>query len=343
MRHASALSSGSGRAEHEAARRWRRRRHVPAEDLDPLADADQSVAEPARRRSRPSRRRAPRAAARSAPYCDGHLGLAAAGVLEGVGEPLLHDAVRREVEGARQRDRLTVHLEPHGEPRGAYVVHQASAGRPARDPAGARAGRRPAACAPSRRRISASAVRPACSTFCEASPSSVAVRHPVAHRPHLQDHHADRVGDDVVELARDPAALLGHRHPGRRLPLPLGAQRALLRGLGPLGPLPQRVADEPADREEDRGEDEVAGRACRVVVDDDALRRRARSPDRPAPGGRGAGCPAARPHPFRRGRARPGRRSAGRRRRTAPRCRARERRRGEGEAPARTAASGPRR
>ena len=38
--------------------------------------------------------------------------------------------------------------------------------------------------------------------------------HPVPHRPDLEDHHADRVGDDVVELAGDPRPLLGHRDAG---------------------------------------------------------------------------------------------------------------------------------
>ena len=36
----------------------------------------------------------------------------------------------------------------------------------------------------------------------------------------LQHHHADRVRDDVVQLARDPRALLGDRDPRRRLGSP---------------------------------------------------------------------------------------------------------------------------
>ena len=100
---------------------------------------------------------------------DGHVDLAAAGVLEGVGEPLLHDPVRREVERARQRDRLALHVQPYVEPGGAHVAGQrlevVQPGLRRR----ARAGRRPARSAPSRRRISASAVRPACSTLRSAS------------------------------------------------------------------------------------------------------------------------------------------------------------------------------
>ena len=38
----------------------------------------------------------------------------------------------------------------------------------------------------------------------------------------LEHHHADRVGDDVVELARDARALLGHRDACGRLALALG-------------------------------------------------------------------------------------------------------------------------
>ena len=38
----------------------------------------------------------------------------------------------------------------------------------------------------------------------------------------LEHHHADGVGDDVVELPRDARALLGHGDPGRGVPLPLG-------------------------------------------------------------------------------------------------------------------------
>ena len=62
----------------------------------------------------------------------------------------------------------------------------------------------------------------------------------------LQHHHADGVGDDVVQLARDPRALLGDRDPRRGLALPLGLARALLRRLGLLGALAQGEAREPA-------------------------------------------------------------------------------------------------
>ena len=79
-------------------------------------------------------------------------------------------------------------------------------------------------------------------------------------RADLEHHHADRVGDDVVELARDPRALLGDGDAGRRLALALGVRRAFLGRLGLLGPLAQGEAGEPADREQERDEDELARR-----------------------------------------------------------------------------------
>jgi hypothetical protein len=41
----------------------------------------------------------------------------------------------------------------------------------------------------------------------------------------LQHHHADGVGDDVVQLARDPGPLLGRRDPRGDVPFPLGLGR----------------------------------------------------------------------------------------------------------------------
>ena len=103
-------------------------------------------------------------------------------------------------------------------------------------------------------------MRPVCSTPCERLPSSVErVGQPVPDGADLQHHHAHGVGDDVVQLARDPRALLGDRDPRRRLALALGLGRAHLRRLGLLGPLAQGEAGEPADPEQQRDEDELAG------------------------------------------------------------------------------------
>ena len=86
----------------------------------------------------------------------------------------------------------------------------------------------------------------------------------------LEHHHAHGVGDDVVELARDPRALLGDRDARRCLSLPLGEGRAHLRRFGLLGTLAQGVAGDPGDHEPEGNEDEVAGRLwAGDVVDDD--------------------------------------------------------------------------
>ena len=53
------------------------------------------------------------------------------------------------------------------------------------------------------------------------------LRQPVPHGPHLEHDDADRVGDDVVQLASDPAALLRHGDAGGGLPLELGEPCAL--------------------------------------------------------------------------------------------------------------------
>ena len=201
------------------------RRHLPAVCLDPLADADQSVAQPV-----VLREAARTVVAHLEPHLagrvlDGHVGPARTGVLEGVGESLLDDAVRGEVDGARKWGRLAVHVESYVEPRGAHVSRQ---GRQVVQPGTWRELEQVVA-VPQRTQ------QPAHLRECRAArlldvsqrlPLLGRVRHPVAHGPDLEDHHAHRVGDYVVELARHPGSFLGHRHPGRRLPLPL---RPLLR------------------------------------------------------------------------------------------------------------------
>ena len=58
----------------------------------------------------------------------------------------------------------------------------------------------------------------------------------------LDDHHADRVGDDVVQLGSDPGALVAHRQ--RRVGLPLLLE--LARAFGELGGDPFALAQRPA-------------------------------------------------------------------------------------------------
>ena len=73
----------------------------------------------------------------------------------------------------------------------------------------------------------------------------------------LEHHHAHGVGDDVVELARDPRPLLRDGDPGGRLALPLRLRRTCLGRVGLLGPGVEREAGEPGDPEQERDEDEL--------------------------------------------------------------------------------------
>jgi hypothetical protein len=57
------------------------------------------------------------------------------------------------------------------------------------------------------------------------------VRELVSHGADLEHHHAHGMGDDVMKLAGDPRALLGHRDPCGGLSLALGEHRAHLRRL----------------------------------------------------------------------------------------------------------------
>ena len=85
--------------------------HLAAVDLHALADADQAVAERRRRGARRRRRRGPRARRASRHVADRDVGLRRARVLERVGQALLHDPVGREVDRARQRDRLALDVQ----------------------------------------------------------------------------------------------------------------------------------------------------------------------------------------------------------------------------------------
>ena len=69
----------------------------------------------------------------------------------------------------------------------------------------------------------------------------------------LHDHHADAVGDDVVQLARDAGALLddGGADPFLAGALEPGGPLAL--GRGRVSVAPELAADEPRQRERDRG------------------------------------------------------------------------------------------
>ena len=147
------------RAEDEPAPGRRSCAHLTAVDLDALADADEPVPEAVGRR-----------AAQTVvayldlelirPVADGHVRVAGARVLEGVGQALLNDAVGREVDPPRERERLAVDMQLDGQTGAADLVQQES--RPSRPGWGTSSTSSPSRRMAARsRRISASAVRPA--------------------------------------------------------------------------------------------------------------------------------------------------------------------------------------
>ena len=74
-------------------------------------------------------------------------------------------------------------------------------------------------------------------------------------RPRLDGHERDRMGDHVVELARDSAPLLGDRGPLGLFSLAFEARGPLLELGCALAPPLQRVGDEGHDAsEEDPGD-----------------------------------------------------------------------------------------
>ena len=97
----------------------------------------------------------------------------------------------------------------------------------------------------------------------------------------LKHHDADGMRDDVVQLPRDPGALLGHRDAGERVAFTLGVARPLLGCFGLHGSLTHGKAGDPADGEEHRQEEELAGGVARIAVDDD--RRPAEHDGQPEP------------------------------------------------------------
>ena len=122
-----------------------------------------------------------------------------------------------------------------------------------------------------------------CSTPRSASRSSGELgRQPVPDGADLQHHHADRVGDDVVQLAGDPRALLGDRD-ARRASRSRSATAA--RSAASACAARSRRAKPPSQAiaNSGRDEDEVAGGAVGVVEGDDRGAAERRSRGRAAP------------------------------------------------------------
>ena len=189
------------------------------------------------------------------PVAQVHVGARRPRVLERVGQRLLHDPVGRDVDRLRQRRaRSPSTVSSTASSRVAHARRRAAR-------AGATPGcgarlvlvARPGAGSPSRRCSSATACRLERLDRGQRllRLGRIAVDHD-ARGAGLDAHHAHVVGDDVVQLARDPHALLEHRAPRVLLALALGLQGALLGRRGLRRALAQGEAGEPRDREQRR-------------------------------------------------------------------------------------------
>ena len=170
-------------------------------------------------------------------------------VLERVGQALLDDPVRGEVDPARERERLAVDVQLDGQPGAADLVQQrVEAVEPGLRhelglvPVAAHRGQQAAHLG----ERGAAGLLDALSAS-RSSPSAVGQL--VPDRADLEHHHAHRVGDDVVQLARDPCALLRHRDARRRLALALGLVARTSAASACSRALAQGEAREPGDDE----------------------------------------------------------------------------------------------
>ena len=180
-------------------------------------------------------------------------------MLERVREPLLDDPVRREVECARERLPLALDAEVHGQPRPVDLVEQrAQVVEPrlrAELHAVAVAAHRAKEVAHLRERGAAGPLD-ALERFAVVR---VLLGKVVPDGADLQHHHAEGVSHDVVELAGDVRALLGHRNAGGGVALPFCLGGPLLGRHGLRGAFLQRESREPADPEHERDEDLLGG------------------------------------------------------------------------------------
>ena len=147
-------------------------------------------------------------------------------MLDDVRERLLDDPVRRQVERLGQRTRLAFDGELHAHSRRARSLEQRVEIVEPRLRARVRGVSPSARSSFSVRSISAIACRPR-TAIVVGGLADALVAHGRAERLGLDDHQADVVRDDVVELPGDAHALLGDR--------PVGEQRAL--AVEPLGVL----------------------------------------------------------------------------------------------------------
>ena len=171
----------------------------------------------------------------------------------------------------------TVHLERR---RQARLPDPVDEGRRARlSPAAARyrPPRRRRSRAPRNRRSSVIASRPAASTASNDCLRLVGRRaEDLTGSTGLDDHHADGVGDDVVQLARDVPALLGRRDAHALLPFADGPFDASARRSASTRRDPEDIAQEPGRDEDDERQDEPLDGARILGEEADGHRSRPR-------------------------------------------------------------------
>ena len=105
---------------------------------------------------------------------------------------------------------------------------------------------------PRSRRSSTSASRPLAAIASKRGGRLPAVAQPRAGL-RLDHHHAHAVGDDVVQLAGDPTALLGDHRPHALLALAFELLRTIAQQLDQLLAAAHGAAGEPRDGGEERG------------------------------------------------------------------------------------------
>ena len=174
-------------------------------------------------------------------------------MLDHVGQRLLHDPVGREVDAGRQRARLALDRERDVDARAAGALDQPGTSRTPGAGASSGASSPCGRSTSSMRCISVSASRPIVAICAPAASRSAPSSAP--ERLRLHDHQADAVGDDVVELARDPHALRGDRLLGQQqlLALELGGAVVQRREVGGArGREVEAAGDRQADRDEVR-------------------------------------------------------------------------------------------
>ena len=205
------------------------------------------------------------------------------GVLERVGQGLLHDAVGGQVEpgGQVRRGRRRPGRSRSGRWPRTWAEQRAETGRA---PAAAPIRSGSLACGPDGRPAPGGArPGPACPPSLDRAerlpgPVRAGVEH-VARRGGLHDDHAEGVGDDVVELAADPGLLFGDRAGGLELLLAAACARP-----GRAAPRGRRRSSQPTARKPSKTRLNTAAQADLLKAARTAAVTQAARPGRHRPG-----------------------------------------------------------